>query len=239
MADPSTVVSLVCTKGHIVTDDEVILACAALRLRHPLFASSLTLIGAPHFTVNSPMTQAHAVRAAKEQIEFHTFDDQDTAVLALRDAWLAFDPDHALDARERTCALWWGRDADPRSGRYILGLITTHFVTDNRRRLNLVRQFLELLASPGQAKAELDTHFSADTPPAPVIPIPTEQLLPKPGGNEQESLHAKVAYDELVTRYANEVRRLVPSSFMRIHHYHSQCLVSWRTAQPMLRLALT
>ena len=151
MADPSTIVSLVCTKGHIVTDDEVILACAVLRLRHPLFASSLTLIGSPHFTVNSPMTQTHAVRAAKEQIEFHTFDDQDTAVLALRDAWLAFDPDHALDARERTCALWWGRDADPRSGKYILGLITTHFVTDNRRRLNLVRQFLELIASPGKA----------------------------------------------------------------------------------------
>ena len=212
MGDPSTIVSLVCSQDHIISDEEVILACAALRLRHPLFASSLALIGAPHFTVASPMTQAHAVRAARAQIEFHAFDDQDAAILALRDAWLAFDPENALDVRERTCALWWGRDrAHLRSGKYILGLITTHFVTDNRRRLNIVRQFLELLASPGQAKAELDAYFSADPHPAPAIPIPTEQLQPKPSGDEQEGLRAKTAYDELVTRYADEVRGLTPS----------------------------
>lgn len=210
-ADPSTIVSLVCSPGHTIADDDVVVSCAVLRLRHPLLASSLTLLGAPHFTVNSPMTQAHAIRAAKEQIEFHSFDDHDAAALALRDAWLAFDRDNALDVRTRTCSLWWGRDNDPRSGKYVFGLITTHFVADNRRRLNLMRQFLELLASPEKAKAELDAYFSTNSPPVPVIPISVEQFQPKPSGDGQEALRAKDAYDNLVTRFVDEVRIFVSS----------------------------
>ncbi|KZT65557.1 hypothetical protein DAEQUDRAFT_716316 [Daedalea quercina L-15889] len=203
MSDPATIVSLACSEGHIITDDEVVSACAALRLRYPLLGASVALFGTPHFVVNSPMTHAHALRTAKDQIEFHTFDDQEKALITLRDQWLACDTDRALDIRERTCALWWGKDADSKSGKYILGLITTHFATDNRRRLNLVRRFLELLASPGQAKAELNAHFSGRASPVP-IPSPTENLRPELSGDEEEARNARLAFDDLVTRYMNK-----------------------------------
>ena len=185
MADPSTIVSLACPAGHTITDEQVILACAALRLRHLLFASHVTFIGTPQFVVNTPATQAHALRAAKAQIEFHTFTDQDDAVIRLRDEWLAVDPDKALDIRERTCAVWWGRDADPHSGQYILGLLTTHFVTDQRRLIHLVRQFVELLASPGTAQSELGTYISGASQ-AP-LPAPTEALIPTLSEDEEEA----------------------------------------------------
>ncbi|KZT65028.1 hypothetical protein DAEQUDRAFT_677539 [Daedalea quercina L-15889] len=203
MADLAAVLSLECTGGYTVADDAVISACAALRLRHPLLGSSVSFCGTPHFAINSPMTQAHALRTAKDQIEFHTFDDQGKALIALRDQWLAFDPDKALDIRERTCALWWGRDGNPNSGKYLFGLMTTHFVTDARRCLNLVRCFLELLASPGQAQEELDTHFSGQASPVP-IPPPTEDLKPKLDGDEDKIRKAKLTFDELVTRYAEK-----------------------------------
>ncbi|KZT64131.1 hypothetical protein DAEQUDRAFT_769964 [Daedalea quercina L-15889] len=196
MADPSTIVPLECSGGHVITDDEVVAACAVLRLRYPLLASNVTLFNAPHFVVNMPLTPAHALRMAKDQIEFHTFEDQEQAVVALRDEWLAFDPDKALDIRERTCALWWGRDADQKSGKYVFGLITTHFVTDNRRRLNLVRRFLELLAKPGQAQAELGAHFASKAPPAP-IPMSTEQLKPELNMDDEELRNAQAAFDQL------------------------------------------
>lgn len=203
MSDPSTIVSLECSGGYTITNDEVVLACAALRLRYPLLASNVTFIGGPHFLVNNPATLVHALRSAKAQVEFHTFQDQDQAVIALRDEWLAFDADKALDIRERTCALWWGRDADPRSGKYVFGLITTHFVTDNRRRLNLMRRFLELLASPGRARAELDAHFAAKAAAVP-IPVPTEHLKPQLSDDAEEARQAKIVFDELVNQYAKK-----------------------------------
>lgn len=203
MADPSTIVSLTCPAGHTITDDQVILTCAVLRLRHPLFASHVTFIDTPHFVVNTPATQAHALRSAKAQIEFHTFNDQDDAVLGLRDEWLAVDPDKALDIRERTCAVWWGRDADPHSGKYVLGLLTTHFVTDQRRLIHLVRQFVELLASPGKAQSELDTYISGASPA--LLPAPTEALIPTLSEDEEEAGEAKLAFDELYTRFADKV----------------------------------
>lgn len=203
-ADPSTIVSLTCSPGYTVTDDQVILACAALRLRHPLFASHVTFIGTPHFVVNSPVTQVHALRTAEAQIEFHTFTDQDDAVVKLRDEWLAVSLDKALDIRERTCAVWWGRDADTHSGKYVLGLLTTHFVTDQRRSFNLVRQFVELLASPGKAQSELDAHFSGAVMPAP-IPASIEDLVPKLDEDEEAGSKAKLAFDELYMRFADKV----------------------------------
>ncbi|TFY55544.1 hypothetical protein EVJ58_g8178 [Rhodofomes roseus] len=205
IGDPSTIISLDCTGGYTIADDEVVLACAALRLRYPLLASNVTFLGGPHFVVNTPATLAHALHAAKAQVDFHTFEDQEKAVIALRDEWLAVDPNAALDIRERTCAFWWGRDADPRSGKYVLGLITTHFVTDNRRRLNLVRRLMDLLASPGRAQAELDAYFAQKTKPIP-IPVPTEQLKPQLSADAEEAREAKIAFDELVGQYAKQPR---------------------------------
>ncbi|KAI0725951.1 hypothetical protein C8Q72DRAFT_561734 [Fomitopsis betulina] len=203
MSDPGSILPLVCTAGHTITDDEVVLACAVLRLRYPLLASNMSFIGKPHVVVNTPLTQAHALRMGKEQIEFHTFDDQDRAVTALRDRWLAFEPNDALDVRMRTCALWWGRDADPRAGKYILGVISTHAVTDNRRRLNVARSFLELLASPGQAQKELDAHFAGKATPVP-IPRPTEQLKPELSDDETQAAEARAVFDELVSSLSSK-----------------------------------
>lgn len=204
MSDPGSILPLVCTGDHIIDDHDVVLACAALRLRYPLLASSQSFVGEPHFVVNTPLTHAHAIRMAREQIEFHTFDDQDAAVVALRDRWLAFDPDDALDVRVRTCAILWARDADPRSGKYVLGIISSHSVTDNRRRLNLVRHFLELLSAPGKAQAELDAHFAGKNPTAP-IPPSTEQLRPELSNDKAEVEQAKAVFDGLVAQYFGKV----------------------------------
>lgn len=203
MSDPSTIVPLTCAPGYAITDNQIILACAVLRLRHPLFASHITVIDTPHFFVNTPATRAHALRAAEAQIEFHTFADQDDAVLRLRDEWLACDLDKALDIRERTCAVWWGRDADPHSGKYVLGVLTTHFVADQRRIINLVRQLVELLASPARAQSELDAH-TFGTSPEP-LPASTEHLIPTLSEDEEEASKAKSAFDKLYTCFTNKV----------------------------------
>ncbi|KAH9916903.1 uncharacterized protein B0H18DRAFT_1036407 [Fomitopsis serialis] len=147
--------------------------------RYPLLASNVTFLSGPHFLVNAPATLARALQSAKAQVEFHTFHDQE----------------QPLDIRERTCALWWGRDADPQSGKYVFGLITTHFVTDNRRRLNLMRRFLELLA--------IGCHFAAKAAPVP-IPVPTEHLKPQLGDDAEEARQAKIVFDELVNQYAKK-----------------------------------
>ena len=204
MADPGTVIPLVCTGDHLIDDNDVVLACAALRLRYPLLASSKSFIGEPRFVVNTPLTYAHAIRMAREQVEFQTFDDHDAATLALRNRWLAFDPDDALDVRVRSCAFVWARDADPKSGKYVLGIISSHSVTDNRRRLNLVRRFLELLSAPGQAKAELDAHFAKKRPLAP-IPPSTEELKPKLSDDEAEATQAKTVFNNLVVQHFGKV----------------------------------
>ena len=205
-ADSFTIVPLACSGGLTIADDEVVDACAALRLRHPLLASKVAYSTEkpPEIVVHAPMTAAHALREARAQIEFHVFHDQDAATEALRDRWLSATPEDALDLRNGTCLLYWGRDVDPRSGTYILGFMTPHFITDGKRRLNLVRCMLELLTTPGRAKRELAAHFAGETP---IVDLPPslEGLLPEMGPpNLSEIGKAKAAFDELV-KYRNKV----------------------------------
>ncbi|KAH9934970.1 uncharacterized protein B0H18DRAFT_951458 [Fomitopsis serialis] len=198
--DSFTIVSLVCSGGHTITDDEVVQACAALRLRHPLLASKVaySTMEPPTLVYTSPLTEAHAVREARAQIEIHAFHDQDASTETLRDQWLYANPEEALDLRNGTCSLYWGRDTDSRSGKYILGFMTPHFITDGRRRLNLVRCMLDLLATPGRAAHELAAHFSGKMP---IVEIPPawESLCPDMRTTDPAELaKAKEAFDELV-----------------------------------------
>ena len=199
--DSFSIIPLICASAHSITDDEVIHACAALRLRHPLLASKVAYSteGPPEFVIHSPMTEVHALREAQAQIEFSTFHDHEAAAEVLRNRWFSATAEDALDLRTGTCSLYWGRDIDPRSGRYILGFMTSHFVTDGRRRLNLVRCMLELLATPGRAKKELAEYFAGQTPVVD-IPAPWEALLPNtPGAPDlAEVTKAKAVFDELV-----------------------------------------
>lgn len=209
--DTATIVSISCTAGHTVTDEQVIEACASLRLRHPIIASKVSFSSPtfPELVYAAPLTQGHTLRQAKSQIEFHTFDDKSAAVDALRDHWLATDPHDALDIREQTCSFWWGKgaDADRHSGKYIFGIRTTHLINDGRRQLNLVRCFLELVAEPGRALKEIAAHFAGKIPPV-ELPPALDRLLPDLRGcDPEERVKAKAAFDELV-KFRSKVSRL-------------------------------
>lgn len=205
--DSFSIIPLACSGGHTITDDEVVQACAALRLRHPLLASKVAYSTEkpPEIVYHSPMTEAHALREARAQIEFHAFHDHDAATEALRDRWMSATAEDALDLRNGTCSLYWGRDIDPHSGRYILGFMTPHFITDGKRRLNLVRCMLELLTTPGRATKELTAHFSGKTP---IVGLPPslEGLLPDQGAPDLSEIgKAKAAFDELI-KFRSKVR---------------------------------
>lgn len=199
-ADSFSIIPLACSGDYTITDDVVVQACAALRLRHPLLASKVAYSTEkpPEIVYHSPITKAHALREARAQIEFHAFHDHDAATKALHDRWLSATLEDALDLRNGTCSLYWGRDIDPRSGRYILGFMTPHFITDGKRRLNLVRCMVELLTTPGRAEKELATHFSGKTP---IVDLPPslDDLLPDMGAPDfREIGKAKAAFDELI-----------------------------------------
>ncbi|KAH9923486.1 uncharacterized protein B0H18DRAFT_1179209 [Fomitopsis serialis] len=205
---------------HTVTDDAVVQACAALRLRHPLLVSKVAFhtTAPPSVVYASPLTRAHALREATAQIEFHTFHDQDATTEALRDRWLSPTPEDALDMRNGTCSLYWARDVDPRSGKYILGFMMPHFITDGRRRLNLVRCMLDLL--PGRAQRELAAHFAGEVP---VVEIPPalDSLLPDMGNTEPAELaKAKTAFDELVQYRSKPTSGLVPDGVISEDNLH-------------------
>ncbi|KAH9829912.1 uncharacterized protein C8Q71DRAFT_394321 [Rhodofomes roseus] len=212
---------LTCSGGYTVTDDNVVHAWAALRLRHPLLSSTVAFHAAqrPEFVYASPLTMAHALRAARAQIEFHTFDDQDTATEALRDRWLTPDSEDALDVRSGTCSLYWGRDADAGTGRYILGIMMAHAVADGRRRANIVRCMLELLATPGRAQRELAAHFAGETP---VVEIPPamDSLLPDTSKSDPAELaKAKEVFDELIKFRSKRLSGLVPDGDLKEENF--------------------
>jgi len=211
-SDSFTIVPLACSGGHIITDDEVVQACAALRLRHPLLASKVaySTTKLPELVYTSPLSKAHALREAKAQIEFHAFHAQDASTEALRDKWLYANAEEALDLRNGTCSVYWGHDIDSRSGKYILGFMTPHFITDGRRRLNLVRCMLDLLATPGRAQHELAMHFAGKMP---IVEIPPalEGLCPDMRNTDSAELaKAKAAFDELVKLRSKPVSGLIP-----------------------------
>lgn len=215
-ADSFTVAPLACSGGHTITDNEVVKACAALRLRHPLLASKVAYSTErpPEIVYHSPLTEDHALREARAQIEFHAFHDQDATTDALRERWLSATSEDALDLRDGACSLYWARDIDPRSGKYILGFMTPHFITDGKRRLNLVRCMLDLLVTPGRAQRELSAHFSGKMP---IVELPPalEGLLPDMSSTAlSEFGKAKAAFDELV-----KFRSKVSSRYRRVLNF--------------------
>ncbi|EPS96165.1 hypothetical protein FOMPIDRAFT_1032543 [Fomitopsis schrenkii] len=197
--DSYTIARLSCAGGHVIADEEVVAACASLRLRHPLLGSKVTFSSPqfPELSFTAPLSEGHALRTAHAQIEFHTFEDQGVAAEALSDLWMSTPADEALDIRDATCSLWWGKSAALDAGEYVFGLRTTHFITDGRRRLNLVRCFMELLASPGRARMELAAHFAGDTPMVGMPPT-LESLRPKIELSDEEKAKAKVTFNEVV-----------------------------------------
>ncbi|KAH9829910.1 uncharacterized protein C8Q71DRAFT_394269 [Rhodofomes roseus] len=237
--DTFTIASLACSGGHTITDDEVIHACAALRLRHPLLASTIAFHPAqpPEFVYASPLTKAHALREARAQIEFHTFADQDAAAEALRDQWLSLDPEGALDLRYGTCSLYWARDVDPRAGRYIFGLMMAHSVTDGRRKANIVRCMLELLATPGRAQRVLGAHFAGETP---IVEIPPtlDSLLPDMSkADPAELAKAKAAFDEFVKLRRRPLFGFVPDGDAAENNIQPRFVrQTWSTEQTKLIL---
>ncbi|KAH9843003.1 uncharacterized protein C8Q71DRAFT_735522 [Rhodofomes roseus] len=210
--DSFSIVPLACSGEHTTTDDEVVQAYAALRLRHPLLASKVaySTTQLPELVYTSPLTQAHALREARAQIEFHAFHDQGTSTEALHDHWFSVKPEDALDLRNGTCSLYWGRDIDTRSGKYILGLMTPHFITDGRCRLNLVRCMLELLASPGRAQRELAAHFAGKTPIVGIPPALNDLCPSMDDTSPSELAKAKAAFDDLVKFRSKPLSGLVP-----------------------------
>ncbi|PCH34255.1 hypothetical protein WOLCODRAFT_160731 [Wolfiporia cocos MD-104 SS10] len=211
-ADTFTIVRLVCEGGHTISDEHVALATAALRLRHPLFAAKVSFAGpVPAFMVNMPVSMAHALKEAWAQIEFHSFASGEQAhhAVALRERWGGSDLADALDVRIGTCSVWWARGVDTASGQYVLGVQATHFVTGGRRRLGLVRQFVELLASPHQAEAELNAYFAGGRPIA-QIPTSQDSLKPQLTSDPEELEKGKAAFAEIMKLSAKPMAGLVP-----------------------------
>ncbi|PCH37477.1 hypothetical protein WOLCODRAFT_109944 [Wolfiporia cocos MD-104 SS10] len=197
-SDGFTIVTLACEGGHVISDEQVVLATAVLRLRHPLFAARVSFTGPiPEYVYNVPVSPAHAIKEARMQIEFHAFTDQAEEAATLRSRWGGADLRDALDVRNGTCTVWWGRDVDQISGRYIFGLQATHFVTGGRPRLNLVREFLELLAALGRAEAQLAAYFSGERP-AVNIPASQDSLEPPLTADLEELRSGQAAFEKIM-----------------------------------------
>ncbi|CCM07130.1 uncharacterized protein FIBRA_09466 [Fibroporia radiculosa] len=194
--DSHTIVPLDIPAGHPIYDEEVILATAVIRLRHPLLASRVSFTGAvPHFVCDTPITEASAVHNAKSTIAFSTFRDRNAEAAALQVQYVNPDPRHVFDIRSTVYAISWSKGVGIAEGQYILGMQTTHFVADARIRMNVVRHLLELLSSPGRAQAELAAFFALPLKPL-QIPEPLEKLIPDI--DPAEYAKGKQAFDELM-----------------------------------------
>ncbi|TFY61797.1 hypothetical protein EVJ58_g4284 [Rhodofomes roseus] len=237
--DTFTIASLACSGGHTITDDEVIYACAALRLRHPLLASTIAFHPAqpPEFVYASPLTKAHALREARAQIEFHTFADQDAAAEALRDQWLTLDPEGALDLRYGTCSLYWARDVDPRAGRVHLrphdGALRHGRAAQGEHR----PVHVGAARHPRPAQRELGAHFAGDTP---IVEIPPtlDSLLPDMSkADPAELAKAKAAFDEFVKLRRKPLFGFVPDGDAAENNIQPRFVrQTWSTEQTKLIL---
>ncbi|KZT08741.1 uncharacterized protein LAESUDRAFT_757454 [Laetiporus sulphureus 93-53] len=183
-----TIIQLVCPSGPPIDDSEIIHAYALLRLRHPPLASRLSHSGSvPEFEYKSPQTEARALQEAAAHVEFGTFEDRDAAVVALRTRWLSIDRHHVLDVRASMSSIFWMRSARASVRQYVLGLRTAHFVADIRRQLGIMREFVELLSSSGQLKAEIRVHLKTSRPGS-MLPPPLETRIPDIASSSVEEL---------------------------------------------------
>ncbi|PCH37615.1 hypothetical protein WOLCODRAFT_168130 [Wolfiporia cocos MD-104 SS10] len=85
-----------------VYDDHVVLALAALRIRNPLLSCHVLFAGpVPAYVCAAPMTERHALKEARDMVEFSTFRTRAHTVAALRKRWSEeVDPRDTLDIRQ-------------------------------------------------------------------------------------------------------------------------------------------
>ncbi|PCH36961.1 hypothetical protein WOLCODRAFT_28852 [Wolfiporia cocos MD-104 SS10] len=181
-----------------VFDDHVVLALAALRIRDPLLSCHVSFAGpVPAYVCAAPMTERHALKEARDMIEFSTFWARDQSEGALRKRWSeGVDPRDTLDIRQGIIRLVWMKGVGSAEGQYIFGLQEPHFVTDARRQIRVVRQFLELLVDVDRAHGDLMGYFSGPRRPL-RIPDSLEDWLPEMQISDSQ-MEARDAYNKLI-----------------------------------------
>ncbi|KAH9940239.1 hypothetical protein B0H21DRAFT_582095 [Amylocystis lapponica] len=202
-SDAFPLITLDCSPSTPILDDEVVLAWAVLCLRHPMLTSRVTFTASdPAVVCSAALTLSRAIARAKAHIEFAQFDDRDRALDELHAQFGGPSPVRAIDVRAEMHVVWQ-RDASGERGQYVFGMQTVHYQLDARRRIEVMRQFVELLATPGRAQAELDAHFAkgAGTVLPPKIPQPVESSFPDLGAfDAEERRKGKEAFDEFVRK---------------------------------------
>ncbi|KAI0942929.1 hypothetical protein AcV7_002211 [Taiwanofungus camphoratus] len=189
-----------CVDSPPISDEHVVVACALLRLHHPILASQVVdTDSVPHYVYTSPLTEVHALRQTEAQIKFETFEDRDAAAVLLRDRWGGLDPRDALDMRTEVCTIHWSRHASGLRSQYVLGIHATHFTSDARGFFIVIRQFLERLAAPARAQAELAQELP-NIVSSIELPGPIESFLPYlTACSVDEQTKCRNAYSVLMT----------------------------------------
>ncbi|KAF9819154.1 hypothetical protein IEO21_02325 [Rhodonia placenta] len=197
LLDVHNVLTLQTSGGYSITERDVGLAFAVTCLRHPILTTRVSFTSSPPaFVCATPLTAKHALKASRSLIDFNTFQDVREAASAIHDAWSSSDGEHAIDVRDATCAVWWSKGIGRAEGQYLFGLQMAHFAADGRGRMNVMRHFLELLASPDMARAEL-SRFYADIAQPLHIPESLEELLPDVSSLSSDDItKGKETYEE-------------------------------------------
>ncbi|KAI0920506.1 hypothetical protein AcW1_002228 [Taiwanofungus camphoratus] len=158
-SDPYFIATLDSIDAPTLTDSQVTLAWALLRVRHPLLTARVSDGPEPVLVCTPPLTETHAMKEARSQVEFDISENIGEAALKLQDRWVGVDARNTLDVRREVCTVFWCRGVGASAGKYVFGLNAIHSVTDGRSMLNLTWQFLEALAAPERARYELARHF--------------------------------------------------------------------------------
>ncbi|EED82150.1 predicted protein [Postia placenta Mad-698-R] len=198
-ADPFTIAAISTEDLPPIRTEQIVLTWAALRVRHPLLAARVqTTPAGPSFVYLPPLTKAHALIESRMHLEFRDADDRQAAIDALEARWRGVALVDAIDPRHKLYSAVWIRSpsGSGTGSQYAMGFQSTHFTVDGLGMFDVVGEFMELLANPGRAEAELDEYF-AD--PNPTLPEPCERLLPEPeASSKEEKCKGRQAYKELM-----------------------------------------
>ncbi|PCH43670.1 hypothetical protein WOLCODRAFT_138512 [Wolfiporia cocos MD-104 SS10] len=210
--DMFTVVALDCSDRH-VTHKDVETAFSIIRLRHPLLGSRLSRTSSsplPELMYAVPMTDAHAIREARANLEFGTFQDRDTAMSTLRERGIKSPPSTAIDVRSSMSFIVWLEGIGSSSGQHVIGLLIPHFITDARRKLGVLHEMMELLAAPERLQSEL-AQLCATAAVSIQLPAPLDSKVPDLSACSADELRkAREVFDEL-TKFSKMPRSgLVP-----------------------------
>ncbi|KAH9940267.1 hypothetical protein B0H21DRAFT_893726 [Amylocystis lapponica] len=173
--DALPLITLDCSPATPISDANVIVAWAVLRLRHPMLASRIKFAtSGAEIVCSSARTQARAIALAEACIEFALFDDRDHAVEALRAQFGGRNPQRTTDIRAEMRVVWY-KDTTGERGQYIFGMQT----------------------------AELDAHFADSTGAVlpPKIPQPVENIfLDLSAYDTEERPKVKEAVDKIIRK---------------------------------------